>query len=348
MAPHDAQFYLDRGSEILSTADPDHQWTYRWDLSSAQADFSHAIKLNPNFTTAYTNRAGVEFMRGDFDEAFKDYTSAIGLNPQDPNNYISRAQVETERRNYESALDDFERAIALQPDNRHAYRGRIRIKEIRNDFAGAVMERVRMIEEMEPAFTGSRLTDNGGFGPDPARWRDRLLEQIDHALETDTNFAWGYFYRGVIKSATNDWTDALADYQRSQCFPDPAVRDYAAIHIWLAQAQSGEKERADERLLAYCRNRTAGTPADWQMCIAKFLLNQSNEADFYKAINATDSGREESEFWYYAGMKHLLADDKGQAVACFQKSLTTKTRSCAVFFSAGAELRTLNPAPSPE
>ena len=115
------------------------------------------------------------------------------------------------------------------------------------------------------------------------------------------------------------------------------------FHIWLMQMQTGEREKADQGLLAYCQSRTNGTTSDWQMQIAKFLLNQTSETDFSKAIDASDTGREQSEFWYYTGMKHLLAGDKAGAGERFQKSLATQTRPYAIFFSARAELRTLNP-----
>ncbi len=348
MRSHDAQFYFDRGSDILSTADPDRKWTYRWELNSARADFSHAIRLNPNFTAAYTNRAGIESMTGDADKALQDYTSAIRLNPQDPNNYVQRAGIEAAQRDFEQALGDYEKVTALQPDNRDAYRGRVRLKERQNDFAGAMMERVRMIEEAVPAFNGPIPTNGGFFVRDPGRWRGRLLEQLDRALAADTNFAWGYYYRGVVKSLTNDWAGALADFQQCQNFPDGKVKDYAAIHIWLVQTQTGERGKADQGLLAYCQNRTKRTPADWQMQIAKFLLNQTSETDFSKAIDPSDTGREQSEFWYYTGMKHLLADDKEGAGDCFRKSLATKTRPYAVFFSARAELSSLDTTTSAE
>jgi tetratricopeptide (TPR) repeat protein len=348
MRSHDAQFYFDRGSETLSTADPDRKWTYRWELNSARADFSHAIRLNPNFTAAYTNRAVIEFTRGDADKALKDYTAAIRLNPQDPNNYVQRAGIEAAQRDLEQALGDYKKAIELQPDNRVAYRGRVRLKEMQNDFAGAMMERVRMIEEAVPAFTGPIPTNGDFFARNPGRGRGRLLEQLDRALAADTNFAWGYYYRGVVKSLTNDWGGALADFQRCQNFPDDRVKAYAAIHIWLVQTQIGERGKADQELLAYCQNRTNGTPADWQMQIAKFLLNQISETDFSKAIDPSDTGREQSEFWYYTGMKHLFADNKAGASDCFRKSLATKARPFAVFFSARAELSSLDTTTSAE
>ena len=343
MASHDAQFYFDRGSEILATTDPDRQWVYRWDLSSARSDFSRAIRLNPTFAAAYTSRAGIETLRGETDAAVKDYTSAIQLNPLDPTNYIRRARVEAARGDFEPALDDYARVITLQPDNRDAYRGRIRVREMQNNFTGAVTERVRMIEESIPSPADTSQTNEAFFAHIPDGWRDRFLRQLDRALENDANFAWGFYYRGVIKSVSDDRPGALADFQHCQSLSDDTVRDYAAIQTWLLQTRAGQKQKADQRLLVYCRDRTGGTTTDWPMHIAEFLLHQTNEADFAKAIDSADTGKELSEFWYYAGVKHLLAGDKAAARDYFRKSLITKTRSCAVFFSAGAELSALNP-----
>ena len=344
MASHDAQFYFDRASETLSNADPDRTWSYRWDLSSARSDFTRAIRLNPNFIAAYTNRAGIETTRGDTEGAIEDYTAAIRLNPQDPNPFVQRAAIELTRHDFERALGDYDKAIELQPGNRDAYRGRIEIKEMQNDFAGAVMERVHMIEEMSFSFDISNLTNGGFFVRDPSRWNNRLLRQLDRALETDPDFAWGYYYRGVIKSLNSDPKGATVDFQRCKTLPDIMARDYAAIHIWLVQACNGEREKADDGLRVYCQNRTPATSADWQMSIAKYLLNQISERDFCKAIDSADTGRELSEFWYYSGMKHLLTGDKAGASDYFQKSLTARPRSCAVFLSARTELDSLNPA----
>jgi tetratricopeptide (TPR) repeat protein len=344
MASHDAQFYFDRGSEILSTADPDHHWSYRWDLNSARSDFSRAIRLNPTFAAAYTSRAGVEMLKGDADAAVRDYTTAIQMSPDDANNFMRRAQIETMRGDFGPALEDYGRVIKLQPDNRDAYRGRIRVKEMQNDFTGAVMERVRMVEDSVPRLTDSNRTDDVYFARLPEAWRNRFSRQLDRALASDPNFAWGYYYRGVIKSLTDDQPGALADYQQCQNLTDARAKDYAALQTWLLQTQTGERQKADQQLRAHCLDRTGAMPAGWPMCIAKYLLNQTSEADFFKAIDAADSGRELSEFWYYTGMKHLLAGDKAGASGSFRNSLTTKTRSCAVFFSAGAEFSALNPA----
>ena len=343
MKPHDSQFYFQRGSRVLATASPDHRWVYQWNLNNAQADFSRAIRLNPGFTSAYIGRADAEVLGGDTNGALRDYSSAIQLDPQNPSNYVRRAEIELRQNDFESALNDFDKAIAVQPVNWRAYRGRVRVRELQNDFAGAAMERVRMIEETPPGFIGPDATNGGFFMRNPGRVRDRLLQQLDRALETDTNFAWGYYYRGVARFVTNDWNGALADFQHCQSLPDGRVKDEAALFTWLAREQMGNKETADRELLDYCRNRRGPASGDWQINIAKFLLNQINESDFSKAIDPPGSEREQSEFWYYTGMKRLLADDKTGAMDCFRKALITKERPCAVFLSAETELNSPDP-----
>jgi len=331
---HDALYYFNSGSENLAAAQTDHKWVLRWDLYCAKADFTRAIELNPKLAAAYSGRARLEIIKGNSANALKDYASAIGLDPQDPDIYMGRARLEMESHDYEHALEDYEKVIALKPDERVAYRERINIKEMQKDFSGAVMERIRMREE----FVAS--TNNRGFFGmrNPTRFRERFFPQLERALNTDTNFAWGYYYRGVVKSLTDDDDGALADFQRCQNFSDIQLKDYAAIQTWLIQMQAGKTEKAEQDLSTYCRNRKGKRSDAWQMCIAKFLLDQIATSDFFNAIDASDTGRQQSEYWYYTGMKHLFAGEQNAATDCFQKSLATKTRPFAVYMSAAAEL----------
>ena len=347
--PHDARFYFERGSGTLADLDASSQWSLDWDLRSALADFTRAVHLDPGLAAAYSGRARVETLKGDPASALRDYGSAIGLDPGNPANYLARAELEMTGHEFEGALADYDRVIELEPDNREAYRGRLNVRQMENDPVGVVMERVRMIEETGPAFLGRFGTNAGYFGGrNSYRGRGRMVEALDRALASDTNFAWGYYYRGVYRSLSNDWEGALADFQRCQGYPDARLKDQAAIQSWLARAQAGEKEEADEGLRAYCRGRAPGAAGDWPMQIAGFLLGQSSEAELARAMDPSDTGRQASEYWYYTGMKRLLGGDKSGAEESFRKSLAAKRREYAVYLSAGAELRQLDSAPAAE
>jgi len=54
---------------------------YNKDLKGAIADLSQAIKINPNYAEAYSNRGNVRDDLGDKQGAVADFNQAIKINP---------------------------------------------------------------------------------------------------------------------------------------------------------------------------------------------------------------------------------------------------------------------------
>ena len=50
------------------------------EYEQAIADYTAAIKLNPQLAEAYYNRGNAYRRQGEYDQAIADYTAAIGLN----------------------------------------------------------------------------------------------------------------------------------------------------------------------------------------------------------------------------------------------------------------------------
>ena len=346
--PHGADYYYDRGCELLTASSNDERWLFKWDLNRALDAFNRAIDLNPQYTAAYENRASVKDLRGDRKGALADYNRAIELNPGNSSNYRGRAGIRNGLGDVDGALADYGKALELNPNDRFVYMIRSRIMESRGDLVGAMMDRARMSELMPPI--SSQSDTNRGFynrdfpgrdfpmRRDAGRWRDGRFGRFDRVLELNTNFSWGFYHRGVVRCSQNDLDGALADFRRCEELPDNGLKDYVAIHVWLVQTRAGRAAEANQELAGYLNNRTTGAPNDWPVQIARFLLNQSSEANLFAAISPADREKQESQFWYYNGMKQLLAGDKAKAAYDFRKSLDTKTRPYAVFLSARSEL----------
>ena len=121
------------------------------DHDKAIADYTEAIRLDPKYAEAYSNRGVAYASKGDYDKAIADYTEAIRLDPKDGRRVLqpwlrpTRARATTTRRSpttprpsastrntprrtttvasaygskgdYDKAIADYTEAIRLNPD----------------------------------------------------------------------------------------------------------------------------------------------------------------------------------------------------------------------------------------
>ena len=68
-------------------------WSYdgNGEYNKAIADYTEAIRLDPKYKQAYTNRGVSYAKKGEYDKAIADFTEAIRLNPTQPMSYMNRA-----------------------------------------------------------------------------------------------------------------------------------------------------------------------------------------------------------------------------------------------------------------
>jgi tetratricopeptide (TPR) repeat protein len=338
--PHDAEYYFNRGRERFAYQDEDgHD-----DMDRALADFNRAIKLNPEFAAAFGYRGRVRGTKGDPGGALADYDRAIELDPKEPEHYLSRAWFWEAKDDFDHAIADLDRAIELDPKKERFFTHRAILKRKKGDLSGTVADMARASEVVPPAPAEQlRLADALRFAGDSARVLRGSLRNYDRAIEHNPNFSWGYYHRGVLKHLAGDLDAALTDFRRSSEFPDFRLKDYAAIHIWLVRADQGELAEANRDLSTYLSTRANGSPRDWEVRIARFLLGQISEAEFSAAVGVSDPERERSQFWYYAAEKQLLAGDTVKAAESFRQSRFTETRPYEVAISAQIELSRLDP-----
>jgi tetratricopeptide (TPR) repeat protein len=99
----------------------------RHDYDLAIAEFSEAIRLNPDNSMAYFHRANAYRQKNDFDRAIANYNDVIRLNPDYSEAYNNRGFAYVRKGDYDKAIADFNEAIRLSPTNAVAYNNLARL-----------------------------------------------------------------------------------------------------------------------------------------------------------------------------------------------------------------------------
>ncbi|MEH2179983.1 tetratricopeptide repeat protein, partial [Nostoc sp.] len=95
------------------------------DYEGAIADFSQALKLDPNYIDAYYNRGFAYFDLKDYDSAIADFNQALKLDPSKATDYYNRGLANAyynrgttyyELKDHDSAIADFNQALKLDPN----------------------------------------------------------------------------------------------------------------------------------------------------------------------------------------------------------------------------------------
>ncbi len=85
-------------------------------MTAPVANYDLAIKLDPKYAAAFTERGNTNALRGRIERALSDYDQAIRFNPTYAGVFNSRAALyQAQGRDRPSALADLDMAIKLEP-----------------------------------------------------------------------------------------------------------------------------------------------------------------------------------------------------------------------------------------
>jgi len=102
----DVSFLIKRGREKSN----------RGDYDGAIADYTEAIRLDPNSATAYNSRGWTYALKGDYDRAIEDATASLKIRPNDAYTLHTRGYAYAGKGDYDRAIADFEAALRIDPN----------------------------------------------------------------------------------------------------------------------------------------------------------------------------------------------------------------------------------------
>jgi tetratricopeptide (TPR) repeat protein len=87
------------------------------DVENAITNFDKAIKLNPNFTEAYTYRGFAYGQQGAYLLAIDDFDRALQLKPDYADAYLGRGIAYYYQGDLEQAIRQYDKALEIEPNS---------------------------------------------------------------------------------------------------------------------------------------------------------------------------------------------------------------------------------------
>jgi tetratricopeptide (TPR) repeat protein len=119
---------------------------HKGELDEAIADYTEAIRLDPQLAYAYYGRGNAYYKKGDFDKAIADYTETIRFNPKYAEAYLYRGIAYFDVDDYENAVADLTEVLRLDPTNVSAYYERGLAHLTKGDYDSAVHDFSKRLE----------------------------------------------------------------------------------------------------------------------------------------------------------------------------------------------------------
>ncbi len=211
------------------------------DIDGAIANFTRAIKLDPNNANAYYER-GQAVSLVDANAAIADYTQALQIDAKNVQAYSGRAYSRQQLFDYTGALQDLDRAIQLDPDQ-NFYLRRSSIRTVQGDYQGAIAD-ANQILRLEPDSSEAHNTRCYARARGLGDFKGALAD-CDRSIALDPGWSTSFTSRCYVRAKLND-KKALEDCDLALEL-DP---EYSAIHEdrGLAHAALGNKKAALEDL----------------------------------------------------------------------------------------------------
>jgi tetratricopeptide (TPR) repeat protein len=181
------------------------------DPAARLADYSEAVKLEPNNAEILRTRGTFYLTEKKYDEALADLDQAIEHDPEDSDAHEARGVVLFLLNKNDEALKSFNRVIELQPKSAMAYTHRARIYAIDNKIDEALKELDQAIE-LEPRLPTSyllraRLYQQKGEA-------EKAMSDSDEALRLAPNDPQARQLHAMLLAGSGKIEDAIGDLRQ--------------------------------------------------------------------------------------------------------------------------------------
>ncbi len=182
---------------------------------AAIAYLNQAIKLSPNYGSAYYSRGRIRFQLGDYSGSIADYSQTIKLNPQDAGALANRCVAYRKLSDFSAAIADCSYSIKLNPNYADALANRclalIAIGDKKSLPAALAdcNQAIALNSTQYDAYYGRGLIYQK-LGE-----RNHAIADYSRAITHNPNLAEAYYYRGLVRLELNHRQNAESDFQKA-------------------------------------------------------------------------------------------------------------------------------------
>jgi tetratricopeptide (TPR) repeat protein len=306
------------------------------DLDQAIAEYDEAIRLDPTYVFGFQNRGNAYRREGEFDRAIADFSEAIRLDPTFTVALKSRGSAYLAKGDIDKAIADYDQIIQLDPKNEDTFNNRCAAYELKGDPDRALTncdEAIRLNPQDPAAFNtrGSSYRLKGDFG--------RAIADFSEAIRLDPDAPTPYFNRGVTYLHSGAPAQAAADFDRLiQLSP---ANPYAALWLDIAADRGNLPSQYTQAISRLDMTR-------WPAPILRLYLGQLTPEDVLAAADDADAKtkqRQLCESDFFIGQLTLRRHDKDKAVRLFQQVAAGCRNEVLLSADATAELKRLGVTP---
>ncbi len=185
------------------------------DVAGAIDDYTKVLQLEPKDTEALSQRSLARERLLDYDGARQDLDQAIQLKSDDSSFYARRSKIRTTQGDYQGAIADATQSIRLEPESDEGYAARCYSHVRINDFKAALADCDKAIQIVTKLVTAAdtAIKDVCHFR---ANANDtKAIEDCDQLLKLDPESSDIYENRGLAHAALGNKKAALADLQKA-------------------------------------------------------------------------------------------------------------------------------------